>query len=88
MKITLFRTSFWRAKAGTVKCKNCIRNLEKALDKTGKVGYTNQAVSGKRKQISGCSAVLVARLNGVQEGDTIDEYESCIWNIKYIEAGD
>lgn len=20
--------------------------------------------------------------------DTIDEYESCIWNIKYIEAGD
>ena len=67
MKITLFRTSFWRAKAGTVKCKNCIRNLEKALDKTGKVGYTNQAVSGKRKQISGCSAVLVARLNGVQE---------------------
>ena len=51
----------------TVKCKNCIRNLEKALDKTGKVGYTNQAVSDKRKQISGCSAVLVARLNGVQE---------------------
>ena len=67
MKITLFRASFWRAKAGTVKCKNCIRNLEKALDKTGKVGYTNQAVSDKRKQISGCSAVLVARLNGVQE---------------------
>ena len=33
----------------------------------GKVGYTNQAVSDKRKQISGCSAVLVARLNGVQE---------------------
>ena len=63
MKITLFRASFWRAKAGKVKCKNCIRNLEKALDKTGKVGYTNQAVSGKRKQISGCSAVLVARLN-------------------------
>jgi hypothetical protein len=54
-------------KAGKAKCKNGIRNLEKALDKTGKVGYTNQAVSGKRKQISGCSAVLVARLNGVQE---------------------
>ena len=67
MKITLFRASFWRAKAGTVKCKNYTRNLEKALDKTDKVGYTNQAVSGKRKQISGCSAVLVARLNGVQE---------------------
>ena len=65
--MTLFRASFWRAKAGTVKCKNCIRNLEKALDKTGKVGYTNQAVSDKREQISGCSAVLVARLNGVQE---------------------
>ena len=31
------------------------------------VGYTNQAVSDKRLQISGCSAVLVARLNGVQE---------------------
>ena len=31
------------------------------------VGYTNQAVSDRRLQISGCSAVLVARLNGVQE---------------------
>ena len=31
------------------------------------VGYTNQAVSDNRLQISGCSGVLVARLNGVQE---------------------
>ena len=37
------------------------------LDKTACNGYTNGAVSDEPQQISGCSAVLVARLNGVQE---------------------
>jgi hypothetical protein len=43
------------------------RKIKKALDKTACSGYTNGAVSDKPQQISGCSAVLVARLNGVQE---------------------
>ena len=41
--------------------------MRKVLDKTALVGYTKWAVSDSRLQISGCSAVLVARLNGVQE---------------------
>ena len=43
------------------------RKIKKALDKTAYSGYTNGAVSDEPQQISGCSAVLVARLNGVQE---------------------
>ena len=43
------------------------RKIKKALDKTACSGYTNGAVSDEPQQISGCSAVLVARLNGVQE---------------------
>ena len=43
------------------------RKIKKALDKTAYSGYTNRAVSDEPQQISGCSAVLVARLNGVQE---------------------
>ena len=41
--------------------------MRKVLDKTALVWYTKWSVSDSRLQIYGCSAVLVARLNGVQE---------------------
>ena len=49
------------------KSRKNLRKIKKALDKTAYSGYTNGAVSDEPQQISGCSAVLVARLNGVQE---------------------
>ena len=44
--------------------------IEKSVDKTASPEYNiscRHASVGKRRSISGCSAVLVARLNGVQE---------------------